>query len=91
MWPALLFPVVVLAGTLLMERFETALIGPKTGRVRRAASRAGRSDKNPLWTVVTPRDNPASGLVTTSLAAPEMLPPLRDRAELEVASGAVTG
>jgi hypothetical protein len=81
MWAALSLPLLVLAGTLFLERFETALIGPR--RAKPAASRVRRRKKSLLWTFVTRRAGPAP--------SPDALSSLGGGAELEATPGAVTG
>lgn len=82
MWAALSLPLVVLAGTLFMERFETAVLASE-----RAKSTA--RTESPLWTISSPRVSLARGRAKSP--RPESLSPFGDGAELEVASGAVTG
>jgi hypothetical protein len=90
MWPALLFPVVVLTGTLFMERFETAVLVPKSGRTKPAPSTQGQPGKSLLWTIIVPSAAHVSRLAGKPQSAPEALSPAGG-AELEVSSGAVTG
>ncbi|MFD2416056.1 hypothetical protein [Amycolatopsis pigmentata] len=92
MWPALLFPVVVLTGTLFMERFETALLVPKSGRAEPAtvASPRGEAGKSLLWTIIVPPAGLASRRPDRAHSARDARSPA-DGAELEASPGAVTG
>ncbi|HET6499744.1 MAG TPA: hypothetical protein VFG87_03175 [Amycolatopsis sp.] len=53
MWPALLLPVLILVGTLGLERLETGLL-TGTRRVGHGLLRPAGGGESPLWTVVPP-------------------------------------
>jgi hypothetical protein len=61
MWPALLLPVLILVGTLGLERLETGLLA-EPGPAGHGLLRPSGPGESPLWTVAPPPRGEAAAI-----------------------------